>query len=245
MPSDLLDEVNITRFTKAQGEEIRTFLLSDFHKTEPLNATLEVPPQDVLEFYKKLAGWCEEDISYVARDKGGSIVGIGLACFLDRLSGDNTSLNEPTERYSDKVEKIRCFINTLEDKRSSDLGPLPSSVSRLLYWVFVSVRSDRRRRGIAHRLLMHNLPVAKELGCEGAVAESYRLGVPKAEPKRVQQVRKINRCPVIILAKLLFEKLGYEHLMELSHAEWKDEDGQRVFSCKDGTKKAVLYYKRF
>lgn len=52
MPSDLLDEVNITRFTKAQGEEIRTFLLSDFHKTEPLNATLEVPPQDVLEFYK-------------------------------------------------------------------------------------------------------------------------------------------------------------------------------------------------
>lgn len=64
----------------------------------------------------ELAGWCEEDISYVARDKGGSIVGIGLACFLDRLSGDNTSLNEPTERYSDKVEKIRCFINTLEDK---------------------------------------------------------------------------------------------------------------------------------
>ncbi|KAH7703987.1 acetyltransferase, partial [Aphelenchoides avenae] len=147
MPSASLGEVNITNFTKAQGEEIRTFLLNDFHKTEPLNASLEVPSEDVLDFYKKLIGWCEEDISYVARGNDGIIVGIGLACFLDRPSGDNTSLNDPTERYSDKVENIRCFINTLEDK-IWDL--VPSSVSRLLYWVFVSVRSDRRRRGTAH-----------------------------------------------------------------------------------------------
>lgn len=43
----------------------------------------------------------------------------------------------------------------------------------------------------------------------------------------------------------LFEKLDYQNLMELSHAEWKDENGQRVFSCKDGTEKAVLYYNHF
>lgn len=34
MSSNLLEQVNLSRFTKAQGEEIRTFLLRDFHKTE-------------------------------------------------------------------------------------------------------------------------------------------------------------------------------------------------------------------
>lgn len=56
MPSASLGEVNITNFTKAQGEEIRTFLLNDFHKTEPLNASLEVPSEDVLDFYKSKSG---------------------------------------------------------------------------------------------------------------------------------------------------------------------------------------------
>lgn len=141
-------------------------------------------------------------ISYVARGNDGIIVGIGLACFLDRPSGDNTSLNDPTERYSDKVENIRCFINTLEDKviravtlplnglDFSDLGPC-AVVRQPPALLGVRLGPQRSPTSRNRALLKHNLPVAKQLGCEGAIAEATALASQKVS-SRVFYHKRLN-----------------------------------------------------
>lgn len=43
----------------------------------------------------------------------------------------------------------------------------------------------------------------------------------------------------------LFSKLGYSRLFELLHSEFRDEQGEQVFRCKDGTDRVTLEFKRF
>lgn len=92
-----------------------------------------------------------------------------------------------------------------------------------------------RRRGIARRLVTHNLDEARTLGCQGVIAEASAYNSQKVTGVS----RGVNRQAV-----QLFDKLGYEALFEVRHEDWKAVNGERIFHCKDSTDKAVLVFTR-
>uniref|UniRef100_A0A0R3S5V6 N-acetyltransferase domain-containing protein n=1 Tax=Elaeophora elaphi TaxID=1147741 RepID=A0A0R3S5V6_9BILA len=93
-------------------------------------------------------------------------------------------------------------------------------VKRLVLWSVISVRKDFTRRGLAEKLLCYKLDEARQMGCQGCFAEASAFK-----------------------SQSLFEKIGYEKIHEVKHAEWLDDKGQQIFQCDDSTDSIQLVFK--
>ncbi|KAH7715918.1 acetyltransferase [Aphelenchoides avenae] len=96
----------------------------------------------------------------------------------------------------------------------------PSDVNTLACINILSVSKNYARRGLAQRLVTHNLEELAHAGCQGIFTGASAF--------KSQQ---------------LFEKNAYMPLREMRYDEWKSDGGEQIFKCKPPNEKAVLYFK--
>ncbi|KAH7726564.1 acetyltransferase [Aphelenchoides avenae] len=221
------DEIRIEQMRKSDVDAVHKFILGDFRKFEPMNAAMELSVEEADEFFKELVEAADPQVSYLAKAADGRLAGVGLACIIHRPSASDANGGESAfkpEGECFKVREIKRIIFELESKIRDYIiwSLVPSEVKSLLYWIIVSVHGNFKRRGIARKLVTHNLDVPKRMACQGIITEASAFN-----------------------SQQLFAKLGYRTLAEIHHKDWTSDAGSRIFSCSDGTEKIVLTYKEF
>ncbi|KAH7730337.1 acetyltransferase [Aphelenchoides avenae] len=209
------EDLLIVKATQADADEIHRFLLGDFLTQEPLNVALGVTAEESSEFFEDIVqSALAHPVSYIVRHKpSNKLIAVRLTSILRRPEALDVVEDSPfnADSKSDKIGDIQRLLHSLESKTWQ---LVPEDVSCVLCWMVVSVDKSFGRRGIARRLVTHNLDEARSLGCQGIIAEASAYNSQK-----------------------LFEKLGYESLFEILHEQWKSASGERIFYCKDQTEK--------
>uniref|UniRef100_A0A915CV09 aralkylamine N-acetyltransferase n=1 Tax=Ditylenchus dipsaci TaxID=166011 RepID=A0A915CV09_9BILA len=201
-------------------EDIHDFMLGDFLNTEPLNAALELQRDEASQFFADIIHCCFKDqVSYIVRSKAdGRVVALRMANILDRFSPEANQAFGADYPSSEKVQKIKELLHEFE---SQTWKLVPKEVNRLLNWIVLSVDESFKRRGIARKLIEHDMDQARAMGIQGVVAEASAYN-----------------------SQQLFKKLGYTRLMEIMHCDWLDkETGQQIIECKDNTDRVTMEYK--
>ncbi|VDO37174.1 unnamed protein product, partial [Brugia timori] len=173
-------------------------------------------------------------LSYMLRKPDGEIAALRLASILnrpedeqhnehsERSSGSKSATSGSNKRtatktMSPKAQIIMDILEELESKASISVYLqiwilIDPKLKRLLLWSVISVHKDYTRRGLAEKMLSYKLEEAKQMGCQGCVAEASAFK-----------------------SQLLFKKIGYETIYEIKHADWLDDKGRQIFKCDDST----------
>jgi GNAT superfamily N-acetyltransferase len=218
IPHNTIKDYEIVKAKPADFDEILAFMMSDFLYTEPLNAALDVSEEESRDFFSDIIHNCFPDgLSYVVRStKDNRIVALRLTSILDKASPEEAQ----TFATDDPSPKIQAIKNLLHGLESQIWKLIPPEFNRLMCWIILSVDQSFSRRGIARQLITHNLDEARQKGCQGIFTEASAFN-----------------------SQQLFQKCGYQRLLEVVHADWKDSTGKPVFCCKDQTRSATLEFK--
>ncbi|CDW53551.1 putative atp synthase f1 delta subunit [Trichuris trichiura] len=191
----------LAKVTKEDKEDVVNFLLSDFLKEEPLSMTLKATPQEAKPFFDQLIGMClPSDASYVVRGEGDQIVAM-LINKIATLHDDGTY---------DKIDspKFESKFSTLRDYMEMEI---------------LSVHRNLTGRGLAKKLVVASIELAKNRGCAFA-----------------------STIATNIASQQLFSKLGFETLYTLMHKDYMDNQGRQIFDCgSNPTDCAKLMVKRW
>ncbi|KAI1701380.1 acetyltransferase (GNAT) family domain-containing protein [Ditylenchus destructor] len=218
----VIEDFSIVKAHPSDSPDILKFMLKDFLKTESLNAALGLTAEEATEFFGDIIKCCFEDeahnCNYLVRSKEtNKIVGLRLACILDRERGEESQAFSADQKEPPKVKEIKEILHSVE---SQTWNLVPKECNRLASWMVLSVDKDFGRRGIGQKLIEHNLDELREFGCQGIVTEASAF--------KSQQ---------------LFKKNGYSRPTEILHAHWKDMDGKQIFVCPDGTDRVTMEFK--
>ncbi|KAH7697042.1 acetyltransferase [Aphelenchoides avenae] len=204
------------RAEQQQFDEILQFLLSDFLYEEPVKASLGVVADDAKRVFEQVVQRDLRDhLSYLVRNSSGEIVAVRLTN-IQRRPMDGQVQTKTSDRPPKMRETYR-FFTVLEDPLWT---LVPSDVNTLACVNILSVSKNYARRGLAQRLIAHNMEELSRAGCQGIFTGASAF--------KSQQ---------------LFEKNGYIPLREMRYDEWKSESGEQTFKCKPPNEKAVLYFK--
>jgi len=202
-------------------DDILKFMLGDFLSTEPMNECMGVKEEEAKVFFADIirCALSEPIVSYVVRNNQGQIIAVRLSSLVRRSQpSDGAAFN--AQYPSEDIGRICAILHELEGKIWS---LVPADIDCLISWLVLSVDHGYKRRGIAQALLNHRVDELKiKLGCQGAVTEASAYN-----------------------SQQLFRKLGYQSLFEILHSEWRDENGARIFKCRDSTDRVTLEFKRF
>ncbi|KAL3984529.1 hypothetical protein ACH3XW_34890 [Acanthocheilonema viteae] len=228
---------SIHRVMEADFDDAKKFLLADFLYNEPLNRSVNLTAEDADELFNDLVNrGISSSLSYVLRTPDGKIVALRLSAILDRpeekhqsqhsevsicnegaTSDNNNRTTTEPKRYLPRAQIVEDILLELESKVWTLINP---RINRLVLWSVISVHKDYTRLGFAKKLLCHKLDEAKQLGCQGCIAQASAFK-----------------------SQLLFKKIGYEKIHEVKHVDWLDDRGQQIFHCDDGTDHIQLVFK--
>uniref|UniRef100_A0AC34GBX7 N-acetyltransferase domain-containing protein n=1 Tax=Panagrolaimus sp. ES5 TaxID=591445 RepID=A0AC34GBX7_9BILA len=213
------ENLTIFRATDKDFDDIYDFLNEDFLYTESLNNSVSGTKEEFEPLFKSLVKGVEVGYSYIIRDdETKKVIAVRLTTFLERDSSHSAESSSEDPHFSSwKPAAIVKLLEALELKLWDQIS---SNINKLASWTVISVSSKYSRRGIALRLINHNLNELKEAGCQGIATEATAF--------KSQQ---------------LFVKHGYQNIYEIKHSDWKNENGQQIFKCNDSTDKAILIYK--
>ncbi|EFO16199.2 acetyltransferase [Loa loa] len=229
--------LSIHRVTATEFDCVKKFLLTDFLYNEPLNRSINLKAEDSDELFNDLVNvGIASSLSYILRGPDGEIVALRLTSILDRpkeehhnednelstrnksVASDNSSRTATkVRRYCPRAQIIVDILQELENKMWMLINP---ELKRLLLWSVISVHKNYTRRGLAEKMLCYKLDEAKQIGCQGCIAEASAFK-----------------------SQLLFKKIGYETIHEVKHGEWLDDRGQQIFRCDDSTNSIQLVFK--
>ncbi|KAH7708441.1 acetyltransferase [Aphelenchoides avenae] len=227
-----MGSVTVEKAEQQHFDKILQFLLSDFLYEEPVKASLEVTEDDAKGVFEQVIRRDLRDhVSYVVWNPLGQIVAVRLTNIQRRPTETEPELPKNSDRPP-KMRETYMFFTVLEDpkgtgstrngkwhrNRSGRLWTLvPSVVNTLACVNILSVSKNYARRGLAQRLITHNLEELSLAGCQGIFT-----GASAFKSQR------------------LFGKNGYVPLREMRYDEWKAENGEQTFKCKPPNEKAVL-----
>ncbi len=100
----------------------------------------------------------------------------------------------------------------------SSKKPDPIIQPRLLGFLLVYVNPQYRGEGIGSFLTLHSIQAGMRANCTIAKAEGVSKG-----------------------GIMLLQSLGFSALKKISHQDFKDENEERIFYCKDGTDCGILF----
>ena len=121
---------------------------------------------------------------------------------------ENSTLNYGNSPSGGEIRQL-CSPQMLVNSKCSHAKP---EKYRIMSFVMVGVHRDYRRFGLARKLVEKSMSVAKALGCALIKAEAVALS-----------------------SQRLYEQIGYVDVKVIQHADWKNEDGEEIFKCTDGT----------
>lgn len=227
--------LSMHRITETDFDCVKKFLLTDFLYNEPLNRSVSLNAEDSDELFNDLVNsGIASSLSYMLRKPDGEIAALRLASILnrpedeqhnehsERSSGSKSATSGSNKRTATKTmsPKAQIIMDILEELESKIWILIDPKLKRLLLWSVISVHKDYTRRGLAEKMLSYKLEEAKQMGCQGCVAEASAFK-----------------------SQLLFKKIGYETIYEIKHADWLDDKGRQIFKCDDSTDCIQIVFK--
>ncbi|VBB25440.1 unnamed protein product [Acanthocheilonema viteae] len=210
---------SIHRVMEADFDDAKKFLLADFLYNEPLNRSVNLTAEDADELFNDLVNrGISSSLSYVLRTPDGKIVALRLSAILDRPEEKHQSQHSEVSICNEGATSDNNNRTTTEPKRYLPRAQIVEDI--LLELESKALHKDYTRLGFAKKLLCHKLDEAKQLGCQGCIAQASAFK-----------------------SQLLFKKIGYEKIHEVKHVDWLDDRGQQIFHCDDGTDHIQLVFK--
>nr|CDQ03411.1 Bm8838 [Brugia malayi] len=218
--------LSMHRITETDFDCVKKFLLTDFLYNEPLNRSVSLNAEDSDELFNGptnplfltdlVNSGIASSLSYMLRKPDGEIAALRLASILNRPEDEQH--NEHSERSSGSKSATsgsnkRTATKTMSPKAQIIMDILEELESKALH-------KDYTRRGLAEKMLSYKLEEAKQMGCQGCVAEASAFK-----------------------SQLLFKKIGYETIYEIKHADWLDDKGRQIFKCDDSTNCIQIVFK--
>uniref|UniRef100_A0AAF5Q717 aralkylamine N-acetyltransferase n=2 Tax=Wuchereria bancrofti TaxID=6293 RepID=A0AAF5Q717_WUCBA len=226
--------LSVHRVTETDFDCVKKFLLTDFLYNEPLNRSVSLNAEDSDELFNDLVNsGIASSLSYMLRRPDGEIAALRLASILNRPEDEQR--NEHSERSSGKsaasdkrkatkairyCPKAQIIMDVLEELESKIWILIDPRLKCLLLWSVISVHKDYTRRGLAEKMLSYKLEEARQMGCQGCVAEASAFK-----------------------SQLLFKKIGYETIHEMKLGDWLDDRGRQIFQCDDSTDCIQIVFK--
>uniref|UniRef100_A0A915C496 aralkylamine N-acetyltransferase n=1 Tax=Parascaris univalens TaxID=6257 RepID=A0A915C496_PARUN len=227
-PTTEVDGLKLIKLTGNDFDVVMELILDDFIRNEPLSNALDLAPQESYWLFKELVmSTIDTSVSYAFRSADGKLAAMRLCNILERPSDNQHGLFAELENQSEqmaqkvgsKTYEIVRLVNELESKTWRIVEP---EVKRLLNVVILSCHRNWTRRGLCSKLLLCDMNNQKKMGIDGAISEATAYN-----------------------SQNLFAKYGYIPIYEIKHDSWLDNNGQRIFKCRDQTTTAQLVFRKY
>uniref|UniRef100_A0A0N4ZK66 N-acetyltransferase domain-containing protein n=1 Tax=Parastrongyloides trichosuri TaxID=131310 RepID=A0A0N4ZK66_PARTI len=230
-----MSTTNATIHIVKEGDKksILEFLLSDYLYKESINVSCGLSKEEAKYFFTDLLDvGCSGNESYILKDSSNVIVGCRLAYLMKREDDNVNEINLPVEKTFDNGSKkivSKCGLKNFEKMKSLLLHvdskifkKIPNGVDTLINFLVITVLDKYEGKGYEEKLMNHDIELLKE--------------------KDVTAMITITSAPKI---QNMFIKFGYECIYSVSHDEFYDENGCKMFDVKNGTDSIKMLCKKF